>query len=457
VDRVFVLKGLGQVVTGTLSAGEIAVGDTLTAIPGGHTIRVRSVQVHGRDRQQALTGERTALRVTGAEPGDLSRGTQLIEPNAYRESKSLLTRLTLLADAPAALDRPTAVRVHLSTSEVLGKLHPLQGKPLPPGATATVEIKLARPVRVARGDRFIIRRPSPPLTLGGGEVLDPLWARRRGARLERSLASVEGNECQAVHLWVADSGPAGISSESVAQRLGVRVSKAEQILRQLVDEGLSLAVPPGQGHGARWLAPGAFDTIVRRAKKALREHFGKDRLAESMSKAEAVERILPGKAAELADVYFRWLTREKILVVEGGRVSLPGRTADLSDEESRLTQELLKLIEKGGLTPPSPQQLQQATATKPQIIDGVLKYLRQGRKVVQLPGGLLIAASAIENVRRELTNSGSTEFDVGEFKDRFGLTRKWAIPLLEHLDSIGFTRRVGNKRQIVGAIRSGGG
>jgi selenocysteine-specific elongation factor len=176
-----------------------------------------------------------------------------------------------------------------------------------------------------------------------------------------------------------------------------------------------------------------------------------------MSKAEAVERILPGKAAELADVYFRWLTREKILVVEGGRVSLPGRTADLSDEESRLTQELLKLIEKGGLTPPSPQQLQQATATKPQIIDGVLKYLRQGRKVVQLPGGLLIAASAIENVRRELTNSGSTEFDVGEFKDRFGLTRKWAIPLLEHLDSIGFTRRVGNKRQIVGAIRSGGG
>jgi selenocysteine-specific elongation factor len=449
VDRVFVLKGLGQVVTGTLLSGEISVGDTLTAMPGGHAIRVRSIQVHGSDRSQALTGERTALRVTGAEPGNLARGTQLIEPGSYRESKSLLVRLSLLADAPAAIDKPTAVRVHLSTSEVLGRVRPLGEDPIRPGATVVAEIKLARPVRAARGDRFIMRRPSPPLTLGGGEVLDPLWRKRRGSRLQRALDSLSGDQTRAVLAWVRYAGPAGISSRDVAQRLGVRSASADRILETLAQQTKVLSIPAGQGHGQRWLDPQVFDVIIRRAKTALSEYFGRDRLAESMSKAEAVERILPGKAAELSDIYFNWLAREKILIVERGRVTLPGRTADLSSEESRLSRQLLDLFERGGLAPPSPQDLKQSTGAKPQIVDGVLKYLTQTKKLAQLPGGLLISTSAINQIRADLLSSGSTEFDVGNFKDRFGLSRKWAIPLLEHLDSIGFTRRAGNKRQII--------
>jgi selenocysteine-specific elongation factor len=449
IDRVFGLKGLGQVVTGTLFAGEISAGDTLTAMPGGHAIRVRSIQVHGSDRAKAVSGERTALRVTGAEPGELTRGTQLVEPGSYLESKSLLVRLSLLEEAPAAIEDPTAVRVHLSTSDVLGRLNPLGGEPLRPGSTAVVEIKLARPARVARGDRFIIRRPSPPLTLGGGQVLDPLWARQRGPKLQKALEDLSGDETLAVNLWVQNSGPAGISTRSVAQRLGVRPARAEQILEGLVQERQALSIPAGQGHGARWLAPRAFEATKARAKKVLHEHFGRDRLAESMSKAEAVKRILPGKAAELADVYFSWLAKEKLLVVERGQVSLPGRTADLSAQESQLSRQLLELFEKGGLAPPSPLDLKQSIAAKPQIMEGVLKYLRQGKKLVQLPGGLLISTAAVDNVCRELVKSGLAEFDVGEFKGRFGLSRKWAIPLLEHLDSIGFTRRIGNKRQII--------
>ena len=123
----------------------------------------------------------------------------------------------------------------------------------------------------------------------------------------------------------------------------------------------------------------------------------------------------------------------------------------MSSEESQLAKLLLSLLEEAGLKPPSPGELKEAAAAKPQVVDGILKYLQQSGKIVQLPGGLLIAASTIEDVRRQLAGSGLKEFGVGEFKLRFGLSRKWAIPLLEHLDSIGFTRRVGDRRQIVGA------
>jgi selenocysteine-specific elongation factor len=453
VDRVFVLKGLGQVVTGTLTAGEVAPGDSLTAMPGDHRARVRSVQVHGNDREKAKAGERTALRVTGVEPGDLARGTQLTEAGSYLESKRLLARLSLLTDAPSPLDAPTSVRVHLGTAETLGRLRSPGSHSIAPGTTGTVEIRLARPTGVARGDHFIIRRPSPPLTLGGGVVLDPMWYPRRGARLQRSLERLEGDDSEAVRLWIEDAGASGLSTEVVAQRLGVRSESAKRTLDDFANRQKLISVPAGQGHGQRWLVPSAFESVVRRAKRVLHDHFGKDRLAESMSKAEAVERILPGKAAELADVYFDWLRDEKVLVIESGQVSIPGRTADLSAEESHLTQQLLTLFEEGGLSPPSPLDLKQATAAKPQVIEGIIRYLRQGKKLVQLPGGLLIATSAIEAVCRELASSGETEFSVGDFKNRFGLSRKWAIPLLEHLDSIGFTRRVGNSRQIVGATR----
>ncbi|MDH3253852.1 MAG: SelB C-terminal domain-containing protein, partial [Acidobacteriota bacterium] len=318
-----------------------------------------------------------------------------------------------------------------------------------PGAAAIIELRLARPVAVTRGDAFIIRRPSPPLTLGGGVILDPAWPRRRGRRLDAALTALSGGDLEAIRFWTEDAGPSGVSTTTIAQRLGMNRAHVEGMLRQLEGDSKVLQARTPQSNESTWLTPSAFRAVRTRAKKVLADHFGRDRLAENMSKAEAVERILPGKAAALADVYLDWLAAERIVVIDSGHVSQPGRTAQLSGEESRLAQQLISVFEQGGLTPPSPGELAQATGAKPQIIDGVMRYLQQAGKILQLPGGLLVAASAVATVRRELTASGDSEFGVGDFKQRFGLSRKWAIPLLEHLDSIGFTRRVGNTRQIV--------
>ena len=181
IDRAFHLKGLGVIVTGTLAAGAIRPGETLEALPGGERVRVRSIQVHGEPREIAEAGERTSLQVAGLPLEALSRGLTLAEPGAFATTTRLLVRFELLAEAPAALSGFVPIRLHLFASEVYGRLRPLDPMEIPPGGRGLAEIRLAAPVVARRGDRFVVRRPSPAATLGGGEILDPAWRPYRGS------------------------------------------------------------------------------------------------------------------------------------------------------------------------------------------------------------------------------------------------------------------------------------
>jgi selenocysteine-specific elongation factor len=151
----------------------------------------------------------------------------------------------------------------------------------------------------------------------------------------------------------------------------------------------------------------------------------------------------------LADVYFAWLAAQKVHAVAGDQVNLPGRRADLSGEESRLAAAVVAKFEQAGLTPPAPGELAAELAAKPQILDGVVRHLVARGQLVKLPNGLVLAAAALADLRQALLSSAWERFSVADFKDRFGLSRKWAIPLLEHLDSTGATRRVGDERMVV--------
>jgi selenocysteine-specific elongation factor len=188
---------------------------------------------------------------------------------------------------------------------------------------------------------------------------------------------------------------------------------------------------------------------VERARVALRDYFAAERLAHGMPKAQLLGQVLPARAGDLADVYLRWLTAEKVLVADGDQVNLPGRRATLSGDESELSQKLLRAIESAGLSPPSPGDLAAELGAKTQILEGVQRFLVGQGKLIRLPAGLLVSAAAVERLRQELVGSDWDEFTVPEFKDRYQLSRKWAIPLLEHLDSVNATRRVGDKRQVV--------
>jgi selenocysteine-specific elongation factor len=449
VDRAFHLKGLGVVVTGTLASGSIRSGDTLELLPRGERVRVRSIQVHGQPRERAEAGERTSLQLTGVALEDLTRGMQLGLPEAFEVTTSLLARFTLLPDAPAPVRGFVPVRLHLYASEVLGRMRPLAAEGLAPGETGPVEIRLQAPVSALRGDRFILRRPSPPATLGGGEILDPRWRRHRGTILQQALSSLQKDLPAALPFWVQEAGERGVEAAELARRLGVPPAEVAKRLAALARAQKLIEVPEEHGRPRRWINPAAVQRVTERARRVLKEHFQKDRLAESISKAEAVRRILRGRGAELADVYLGWLAAQKVLVVQGDQVTLPGRSAQLTGEESKLSAAVLELYEKAGLAPPSPGEAALTLGAKPQILDGVIRHLVMRGQMVKLPSGLLLAAAALSGLRQDLLATAWERFSVADFKDRFGLTRKWAIPLLEHLDSTGATRRVGDDRMVV--------
>lgn len=442
LDRAFHLKGLGVVVTGTLASGEVRPGDTLEVLPRGQRARVRSVQVHGQPREVAEAGERTSLQLTGVALEELGRGMQLGTPDAFTSTTSLLARFTPLPDAPE-IRGFVPVRLHLYASEVLGRMRPL--------AEGLVEIRLQAPVSAVRGDKYVIRRPSPAATLGGGEILDSKWRRHRGSILGQALTALQGDLRSALAFWALEAGERGADAPGLAARLGIPARKVEAELRKLASVQKLVEVP-GQG---RWIAPAAVQRVTERARRVLKEYFQKDRLAEAMPKAEAVRRILRGRAADLAPVYFAWLEAQKVLTVQGDQVTLPGRSAQLTGEESKLSVAVVEKFDKGGLTPPSPGEVSRELNAKPQILDGVIRHLVTRGQLIRLPDGLILAASAVEGLKRDLLATAWDRFSVADFKDRFGLSRKWAIPLLEHLDSTGATRRIGDERMVIrpGAAR----
>jgi selenocysteine-specific elongation factor len=450
VDRAFHLKGLGVIATGTLAGGMVRPGDTLEVLPAqGERVRVRSVQVHGQPREQAEAGERTSLQLTGIALEDLARGMQIGTPEAFEATTSLLARFTLLPDAPAPVRGFLPVRLHLYASEVLGRMRPLGAEGIAPGETGPVEIRLEAPVSALRGDRFILRRPSPPLTLGGGEILDPRWRRHRGTVLQQGLAALQKDLPAALPFWVQEAGERGIEAAELARRLGLPPAQVAKRLAALARDQKLIEVPEEHGRARRWISPAAVQRVTERARRVLREHFQKDRLAESIPKAEAVRRILRGRAVELADVYLGWLAAQKVLAVQGDQVTLPGRSAQLTGEESKLSTDVLERFDRAGIAPPSPGDVARELGAKPQILEGVIRHLIARGQLTKLPSGLILASSALTGLRRDLLATAWERFSVADFKDRFGLTRKWAIPLLEHLDSTGATRRVGDDRLIV--------
>lgn len=449
IDRAFHLKGLGVVVTGTLVTGSVHPGDALTLLPRGEVVRLRSVQVHGESREEAAAGERTSLQVTGVELDELARGMQIVEPGRFEPGNRLLVSVRLLPEAPVAIDAWTPIRLHLYSGQIMGELRPLSAQVLEPGAEAVAEVRLAAPAVSVRGDRFIVTRPSPATTLGGGRVLDPRWRRRRGKLLEEALGGLAGDDEAALVQWVKDAGERGAGAAELARRLGWRPARVAAALSEMAAEGTLLEVPEAHGHERRWLAARAYARVTERARRVLDDYFRRDRLARGIPKAEAIRRILPGRAAELSATYLGWLEKQKVVAIAGDLVTLPGRQVELSGEESDLAKKVLERYRGAGLEPPAPSEVAVDLSAKPQILEGVVRYLLERGDLVRLPGGLFIAGSAIEELRRDLLATGWERFDVAAFKDRFGLSRKWAIPLLEHLDSGGFTRRLGDQRMIV--------
>jgi selenocysteine-specific elongation factor len=442
IDRVFSVEGIGTVVTGTLWSGSVKPGDTLERLPESRTLRVRQVEVHDDAVAEALAGNRTALAVHGAPKEDLARGDWLVTPGRFRASDILDVRLTLLRDVERALEHRARVRVHLGASELLGRVVLPGATPLLPGGSALVQLRLETPVVAVPRDRLVLRSYSPAATIGGATVIDPSPSKRvrLDARSEARLLTLEsGTLDERLQRLAADASVSGVRADQAALRLGEEPERVEAAARAAA--GL-LRLRDG-----RYLDRAAWTTALDLVLATVRRYGEEHKLRHGVGKGELKGLLAGTLDGGLFDEALDSLLGEKRLVTSRDRIALPEAGPALTEEQIRSLERIEERLQASGFQVPDlPGVLREVPpSARPAEL---ARYLVESGRAVKVTSELLYPAplwAEIERRVREHFARGSS-LTMADFKGLFQVSRKYAVPILEHLDRTGLTRREGDVR-----------
>jgi selenocysteine-specific elongation factor len=453
IDRAFVMKGFGAVVTGTLIAGAIEKDAELEVHPLGRRVRVRGIQVHNQSAERATAGERTALNLAGVEARELARGMALALPGMFRATSQVDCSLLLLPSARTLKNR-SRVHFHCGTAETVAEVVLLEAKELPPGARAYAQLRLAERGLFLPGDRFIIRRFSPVITIGGGIILDALAPKHRAgdAEVPRFLENLErGNAATRLDLLVQQAGEASLAD--LVARTGLHADEVLRVGRELEAKKRVriLGQPP-----ALIAHLDHFEHLARRVVDALQEFHAANPLVAGMAKEELRARAAGASPdAEPSELLFdsilQTLSGEGKVEISGEAVKLSGRGVQMSPEEAAAREQISRAFLAAGLAVPSANEV----LTKLSIDRGragkILQLLLKEKTLVRVAEDLIFHRAALERLRELLARrkQQNPRLNVAVFKELTGLTRKYAIPLLEYLDRERVTRREGEERVIL--------
>jgi len=441
IDRVFSMKGFGTVVTGTLVAGTIHKEDELEVFPTGKRVRVRGVQVHGQTADKAIAGQRTALNLAGVAIEDLSRGMMLARPETFKFTKRVDARLSLL---PSSKPLKDGVRVHFHayTMETIAEVRPIGVKQLKPGDEQFVQLRLAEPTLLLPGDRFIVRQFSPVITIGGGVVLDATPLTRRQSQTERTsflTTMMAGAPEQVLAARVARRGVAGLYLRDVPAEMNISAEDATRLVAkaQLVSCGQVL------------VAPSAFAAATETVHSTLKKFHDSNPLVGGISKQELRERT--DIRSEVFEGILAKMSAEKKLEISGELVRLPGRGVVMKDEEAESKKIIEAAFSSAGLKVPALWDVLAGLKIDKTRAQKLVTLLLRDKALIKISEELVFHRTALDELRRQLAayKTKSPRIDVAKFKELAGVSRKYAIPLLEYLDRERVTRRVGDERIIV--------
>ncbi|HEX6176913.1 MAG TPA: selenocysteine-specific translation elongation factor [Thermoanaerobaculia bacterium] len=444
IDRAFTMKGFGSVITGTTYSGRLAADSEVEMLPGGERSRARSIQVHGEPRGEAVAGERTSVNLADIPLDRIERGRQLVQPGTLRPSSIVTARLDLLEDAKP-LREQTRIRFHHLASELLGNMRFIDDteSELAPGRSAFVQFRLESPVVAVAGDRFVIRRYSPSITIGGGVIVDahlPKLSRKTRPEILRTLA--EGSLVERVELMAKLEGARGLTIESVRARTGFTIDALRRDLGKLP----SLAVVAA----GRWMHRDAVVDFRRRAIEFLDRYFKTNKIAVSVPKSEFIQKLVPPPAdTAIVEFLLGDLSTEKIVAVRGDVLEIPGRSKTLGGAEGELARMIENRFMEAGLQTPAVSELIKTMPHRPKMIEGVISFLVKQGTLIRLAEGVYVHRDVVAEARAKLSSQKGKSIDVGGFKEMFGLSRKVAIPLLEYFDREGVTKRTGDSRQVL--------
>ena len=451
IDRSFSVKGHGAVVTGTLQHGTIGIDSAVELLPDRLPVRVRSIQTHGRSSDKATSGRRVALNLGGIDHSAIERGMVLAEKGVFEPTQVIDAEIELLGDASRPLRSRQRVRVHIGTSELLGRVTILNDiGEIAPGETDLVQLRLESPTVAIHGTRVIIRSYSPQETIAGGRILEPFAARhrRKGLAAARSflssLADPAISNLDLTYALVTRAGRIGISAAELTARTGwLRPILDREIKTLIADSAIVNA-------GGRYLSTGAFESLRRKLVAAVKRHHETDPLSKGVGK-ESLRETIPNDTFAAA---LESLIASGTLVAAGESVSLAERKQTLTPAEQAAKTALSDGLRGAGLEVPKIGELLDTVSRESKLpaphVRKVLQTLINSREIVKVTDDFFFDKKSIDSLIAKVREEAGSDrtIDVAKFKEISGVSRKYAIPLLEYFDREKITIRTGDKRVI---------
>lgn len=464
VDRVFSMKGFGTVATGTLVSGSCALGEKLCVMPSGRETRARNLQSHNESVESVRRGRRCAVNLQGLEAGEVQRGDVIARPGELFPSPSWLVRVSCLESSPLPIRQRMEAHFHHGASECLARIILMDRDQLEPGESCLATVKFPRPLTAVYGDNFVIRAHSPLRSIGGGVVINPLppLLKKRDPDYERKIALLR-------ELAAADKDrPASLAPKSPARLAGLCLSLLPapgadlNVLRVLTGLPLETLRPAlaeleeaGEAFcwdsaGGGWIGKAALDQCLAKCQARAKEVHERDALKAYFAPSALLAgwgESLPKKfAQEVLDL----AVRRNILRQEGTGLKLARHEVQLSGEDARILEIILKKIKGGGAAPPFIREIAEAGGWEARRLNPILNYLRDSGRIVKIQDGVYYTKEEFAKIMEKIQAwfAKHEELDVGAMKEILGVSRKYAIPILEYLDSIRMTFREDGVRRL---------
>jgi selenocysteine-specific elongation factor len=450
VDRAFTMKGFGAVAAGTLIAGRVRRDDEVELLPDCKPARVRGIQVHGKTVDEARAGQRTALNLQRVDLADITRGMVVTVPGTFSPGTTFDVQLELLPGAPPLPVRKR-IRFHVGTTELIGYVVLLGQDTLEPGASSFAKIRLEKPAFALPGDRFIIRQYSPMTTLGGGEILDaqpPRSRRSDPATVDRLRIFTSGSLADRIRRLAVEAGAATLDEAAVVARLGI----AHDIARK---ELLAL----GRGGSVRVLsdAPvtvadaGVFKRAASRTTDAVKRFHNAEPLLPGIGREDLKAKIFADASPSFFRAVLDDLVGTKTIAIDQEVVHAHGRSVTLQGADEKTRAQLLEKFRELGLQAPAPDDVAAAVGVDRGTARKIIQLLLKEQLLAKVNETLIVDRGALQKLVDDVRarKSVSPKLGVGEFKELTGLSRKYAVPLLEYLDGQRITRRIGDERVIL--------
>jgi selenocysteine-specific elongation factor len=448
IDRVFSIAGFGTVVTGTLLDGAFEVGETVQIQPGGSRGRIRGLQTHKEKIERAFPGSRVAVNISGIDVDAIERGDVAIEPGTYKTTRMIDVSIRLLNDLDHLLRHNEEVKLYIGAAQRIARLRLLGSDTLHPGEEGLLQLLLSDPIITSRGDRFILRRPSPSATLGGGVVIDAHPKRRHRLKdqavIEQLKTVLRGSPADVLQRALERMGPTTLAAGLM--EAGLSDDEAEEAIHHLSATGSLFSVneSPLTLTADGWVIDKySWTETLSTIRKALGDFHLENTLRAGMPTEELRSKM--GVDTKLATQLLERAEKEGIIVIGPGYVSLQEHRIDLNANQRKSVDRLLSAFEAAPFAPPSVKEANQAVG------EDLLRYMLESGLLIQVSGDVVFTAEAyeemVEKVKIELQKNGV--ITVAEVRDNFQTSRKFALALMEHLDSIKLTVRVGDERRLV--------